>query len=160
MTRALLVQGLAEPPARWLDSSIDKSRRISITPSLQSPSESVEGLSACFLSSIVPPPASDAILRRQSQSQIVSQTSTRDTLDIDHTNYEDETHVPVFSGWVAFCGVHTPPILVPRTHWDDTIAGNKQARLEGITLANSIVATEGKGGACLCSCGGPPNLAE
>jgi hypothetical protein len=76
-----------------------------------------------------------------SQTQIVSPTPTWDTTNLGHSTYENETYVPIFSGWASFCGAHTPPILVPRTHWDERVAGNRQARLDEMDYIMSTFAT-------------------
>jgi hypothetical protein len=127
---------LVEPP-KWLTLPFGKYRRKSAASSPKIDDNFTFAM--CLSASIQ---YADEMVA--SQSQIVSPTPTWNTLNMGHPNYEDETHVPIFSGWASFCGGYTSPILVPRTHWDDTVAGNKQARLDEMDLTTSVTVTTWK----------------
>jgi hypothetical protein len=135
-----LMRELVEPP-KWLTLPFYKSRRIS---AISSPKINDNCALAMYLSSSIHALDQHADGLVASPTQIVSPTPTWNTLNMGHPNYEDETHVPIFSGWASFCGAYTPPILVPRTHWDDTVAGNKQARLDEMDLTTSVTVTTWK----------------
>jgi hypothetical protein len=132
-----LVRELVEPP-KWLTLPFGKYRRKS---GVSSPKCDDNFALSMRLSASIHA-LDDGLV--SSPTQIVSPTPTWNTLYMGHPDYEDETHVPVFSGWASFCGAHTPPILVPRTHWDDTVAGNKQAKLDETDLTTSVTVTTWK----------------
>lgn len=61
------------------------------------------------------------------------------TLSEDINIYHEESRwnqigeCPVFSGWNAFCGMHTRPRTVSPTYWDDLIAARRANQLKLIT---------------------------
>lgn len=64
--------------------------------------------------------------------------STGLTLSEDIGIYHEESRrsesgeYPIFSGWNAFCGMHSRPRTVPPTYWDDLIAERNVHRLKAI----------------------------